>query len=50
LAGRGANFMVSPAMTQDEFGIWTAPGGARVAWFKDPDGNTRSLTEVSPSA
>src|SRR5579871_5302414 len=24
---------------QDELGIWTAPGGTRVAWFKDPDGN-----------
>src|SRR6266571_4852574 len=19
--------------------IWTAPGGAKIAWFKDPDGN-----------
>jgi len=32
-------------LQQDEFGIWTAPGGARVAWFKDPDGNTLSITE-----
>ena len=30
---------------QDELGIWTAPGGAKVAWFKDPDGNILSLTE-----
>lgn len=30
---------------QDELGIWTAPGGTKVAWFKDPDGNTLSLTE-----
>jgi catechol 2,3-dioxygenase-like lactoylglutathione lyase family enzyme len=30
---------------QDAFGIWTAPGGVRVAWFKDPDGNLLSLTE-----
>lgn len=30
---------------QDERGVWTAPGGARVAWFKDPDGNTLSITE-----
>ncbi len=30
---------------QDELGIWTAPGGARVAWFKDPDGNTLSVTQ-----
>lgn len=30
---------------QDERGIWTAPGGARVAWFKDPDGNTLSISQ-----
>jgi len=30
---------------QDELGIWTAPGGAKVAWFKDPDGNTLSLSQ-----
>jgi predicted enzyme related to lactoylglutathione lyase len=30
---------------QDELGIWIAPGGSKVAWFKDPDGNTLSLTE-----
>jgi catechol 2,3-dioxygenase-like lactoylglutathione lyase family enzyme len=32
-------------MKQDEHGIWTAPTGAKVAWFKDPDGNTLSLSE-----
>lgn len=32
-------------MKQDELGIWTAPTGARVAWFKDPDGNILSLSE-----
>jgi catechol 2,3-dioxygenase-like lactoylglutathione lyase family enzyme len=30
---------------QDERGIWTAPGGARVGWFKDPDGNTLSISQ-----
>jgi len=30
---------------QDELGIWTAPSGAKVAWFKDPDGNVLSLTQ-----
>ena len=34
-----------PGMAQDELGIWTAPGGARVAWFKDPDGNTLSISQ-----
>ena len=32
-------------MDQDELGIWASPGGAKVAWFKDPDGNTLSLTQ-----
>ena len=31
----------------DEMGIWTAPGGARVAWFKDPDGNILSVSQHS---
>ena|SRR5260370_12619689 len=34
-----------PFLEQDEAGIWTAPGGAKVAWFKDPDGNLLSLTQ-----
>ena len=32
-------------MVQDEDGVWVAPGGTRVAWFKDPDGNTLSLQQ-----
>lgn len=32
-------------MKQDELGIWTSPTGARVAWFKDPDGNILSLSQ-----
>lgn len=31
---------------QDRFGAWTAPSGARVAWFRDPDGNTLSVTQA----
>jgi catechol 2,3-dioxygenase-like lactoylglutathione lyase family enzyme len=30
---------------QDDLGIWTTPTGAKVAWFKDPDGNTLSISE-----
>jgi catechol 2,3-dioxygenase-like lactoylglutathione lyase family enzyme len=33
-------------LNQDELGIWKAPGGAKVAWFKDPDGNLLSLTQL----
>jgi len=32
-------------MQQDERGIWNSPSGAKVAWFKDPDGNTLSITQ-----
>lgn len=32
-------------MGQDELGIWASPSGARVAWFKDPDGNLLSITQ-----
>jgi len=34
-----------PGMQQDELGIWRSPSGAKVAWFKDPDGNTLSITQ-----
>jgi catechol 2,3-dioxygenase-like lactoylglutathione lyase family enzyme len=30
---------------QDDFGIWTAPGGDRVAWMKDPDDNILSISQ-----
>ncbi|MGI9148350.1 MAG: VOC family protein [Chloroflexota bacterium] len=46
LAGRGVLFeRFGAAMQQDAQGIWKAPGGAQVAWFKDPDGNTLSITQ-----
>ncbi|MEN8723744.1 MAG: VOC family protein [Alphaproteobacteria bacterium] len=34
-----------PGMEYSERGIWTAPGGAKVMWVKDPEGNLLSLTE-----
>jgi hypothetical protein len=34
-----------PAMTQDATGVWQAPSGAKVAWFKDPDGNVLSVSQ-----
>ncbi len=46
LQSRGVAFTVYPGFGQDELGIWAAPGGgARVAWFLDPDGNNLSLTQ-----
>jgi catechol 2,3-dioxygenase-like lactoylglutathione lyase family enzyme len=47
LVARGVAFTRYDGMEQDERGIWTTPGGDRVAWFKDPDGNTLSLTGFS---
>ena len=41
----GVRFERYDFMKQDELGIWTAPTGAKVAWFKDPDGNILSLSE-----
>jgi catechol 2,3-dioxygenase-like lactoylglutathione lyase family enzyme len=31
-------------VTDKELGIWTAPSGDQVAWFKDPDGNVLSFS------
>jgi catechol 2,3-dioxygenase-like lactoylglutathione lyase family enzyme len=45
LGERGVTFTRYEGMEQDELGVWTAPGGAKVAWFADPDGNTLSLTQ-----
>jgi catechol 2,3-dioxygenase-like lactoylglutathione lyase family enzyme len=45
LTAAGVRFERYPGMEQDELGIWTSPSGARVAWFKDPDGNTLSLSQ-----
>jgi predicted enzyme related to lactoylglutathione lyase len=45
LSGRGVKFMKYEGMNQDESGIWTSPDKAKIAWFKDPDGNLLSLTE-----
>ncbi|HEY8520139.1 MAG TPA: VOC family protein [Gammaproteobacteria bacterium] len=45
LRRRGVRFERYERLDQDEDGVWRAPSGALVAWFKDPDGNTLSLTE-----
>ena len=35
-----------PFLEQDDVGIWNAPDGtAKVAWFKDPDGNVLSISQ-----
>jgi catechol 2,3-dioxygenase-like lactoylglutathione lyase family enzyme len=47
LRGRGVDFLRFDGMEQDETGVWVAPGGDCVAWFKDPDGNTLSITSFA---
>lgn len=47
LGNRGVAFTRFDGMTQDDLGVWTSPGGDNVAWFKDPDGNTLSLTQFA---
>jgi catechol 2,3-dioxygenase-like lactoylglutathione lyase family enzyme len=49
LSKNGVVFERYKELPQDDAGIWTTPDGvAKVAWFKDPDGNTLSLTQFSP--
>ena len=45
LASKGVEFQHYGFTGQDERGIWTAPGGDMVAWFKDPAGNVLSLSQ-----
>lgn len=45
LGSRGVVFERFGFFPQDADGIWTAPDGTRVAWFKDPDANLLSLTQ-----
>ena len=44
---RGVEFSIYDGMGQDDDRIWASPSGALVAWFRDPDGNTLSLTQPS---
>jgi len=45
LQGKGVHFERFGFFEQDALGIWTAPTGEKVAWFKDPDGNTLSVSQ-----
>jgi catechol 2,3-dioxygenase-like lactoylglutathione lyase family enzyme len=44
LTAKGVQFERYGFLQQEPDGVWNAPGGAQVAWFKDPDGNTLSLS------
>jgi len=46
LANAGVKVERYPHVEQDEDGIWNAPGGAKIAWFKDPDNNILSIAQL----
>ena len=46
LVAKGVTMTIYEGYGQDAQGVWTSPDGkAKVAWFKDPDGNVLSLTQ-----
>jgi catechol 2,3-dioxygenase-like lactoylglutathione lyase family enzyme len=45
LQAKGVKFERFGFFEQDELGIWATPGGSKVAWFKDPDGNVLSVSQ-----
>jgi len=46
LAKAGVTFERYEGMKQDPTGVWTSPSGAKIAWFKDPDGNLLSVAQM----
>lgn len=46
MTGGGIVFERYPGLSQDKDGLWQAPGGALIGWFKDPDGNLLSITQL----
>lgn len=49
LASKGVAFLIFEQLGQSAAGVWTTPNGDKIAWFKDPSGNTLSLTEFTES-
>lgn len=47
LGNRGVVTEKYPFVVDQELGIWTAPSGDQVAWFRDPDGNVLSVSRHS---
>ena len=45
LRAQQVEFLRFPGMEQGGDSVWTAPNGAKVAWFHDPDDNVLSLTQ-----
>lgn len=47
MSARGVSFERFPGFRHDEHGIVVTPDGARVAWFRDPDGNILSVVQFA---
>lgn len=47
LVVNGIEFQQFEGLPQNDAGIWSTPDGAQIAWFRDPDGNTLSLTQLA---
>jgi predicted enzyme related to lactoylglutathione lyase len=43
---KGVVFEKYDFLSHDDQGIWTSPNNSRVAWFKDPDGNVLSVSQM----
>jgi catechol 2,3-dioxygenase-like lactoylglutathione lyase family enzyme len=48
LRDRGVPPEKYPFAQDQTLGIWTAPSGDKVAWFKDSDGNVLGITQHVP--
>lgn len=46
LVERGVTFARFDGIDQDDAGIWTAPSGTLVAWFRDPEGHVLSVSQA----
>ena len=42
----GVELISYPGLDQDEASAWTSPSGARVAWFRDPEGHILSVMQM----
>lgn len=47
LTAKGVALERFPGFSHDEAGVWSAPDGTRVAWFRDPDGNLLSVVRYA---
>jgi catechol 2,3-dioxygenase-like lactoylglutathione lyase family enzyme len=45
MAARGLQTERFPGFDHDDRGIWRAPDGTKVLWFRDPDGNLLSVVQ-----